>query len=634
MTRGSLLVAALAIVAAAPGPAAAVEVTAPDLENRVLATGLDTPTAIAWTPDGRLLVTHKWGAVRLVNRRNAPFGRVILDISKRVATREDTGLMGIEVDPGFARNGFIYITYAYDPDPSAPGAPKTARLSRFKLVGDRIVGGARGEKVVLGRDSNGPCPPPANDVDCIPTDYSHTIGAVRAAADGTLWVSTGDGSATPGATSRSLRTFDERSYAGKLLHVDRKGRGVREHPFCPDERDLRLVCTKVFAKGFRNPFRFSLGPDGIPIVGDVGWGLREEIDLVRAGLNYGWPCYEGFVRTPGYDAFETCRELYDREGSPGAAEPPEHEYERPPEGAAVIVGPHFPEIGTVPPFRDAFFFGDYVSEKVFRVVGGIGSPPEELEAIATGLRSVDLRPGPGGTLGYVDIKDGAVGLIAYAPANKSPIASVQATPPNGASAPSREAECRGRGPGRRRALLQLAARRRQAGVGSRRPAYVPKARGIRGASGRQRRARCSDPRGHEGPRGEHAAAGPHRLAEGRVSLCSRTSDTPPARPGATRRMGGCRGARFAGRWSCTTATTRTSSGTAPVVSCPSSRCATTTRTRITRLRSSRSTATASGAMKPRRQMRLRCVRRPLSSPCSASRPAHRSPMAVRSCRRL
>ena len=69
-----ILVAALALVAAAAGPAAAVEITAPNLENRILATGLDTPTAIAWTPDGRLLVAEKEGVVKLVNRRNAPFG--------------------------------------------------------------------------------------------------------------------------------------------------------------------------------------------------------------------------------------------------------------------------------------------------------------------------------------------------------------------------------------------------------------------------------------------------------------------------------------------------------------------------------------------------------------------------------
>ena len=424
---------AVAVAAAAPAPAAALELTAPDLENRTLATGLNAPTAFAWTPDGRLLIAEKEGVVKLVNRRNAPFGRVILDIMERVSTREDTGLLGIEVDSDFARNGFIYLSYTFDPDPSAPGAAKTARLSRFKLEGGKIVGGARGEKVLLGRVSRAPCPPPANDVDCMPTDRgSHSIGAVRAAADGTLWVAMGDGSAAPIASRTALRTYDEESLAGKLLHIDRKGRGLRRHPFCRGERDLTRVCTKVFAMGFRNPFRFSLAPDGTPIVGDVGWGSREEIDLVQAGRNYGWPCYEGQIRTPGYDAFEACRQLYDQEGSSDGAEPPAYDYERPPEGAAVVAGPLFAERGVVPPFRDAFFYGDYVTANLFRITGGIGSPDSEVETIATDWRGVDLRPGPDGTLAYLDIGEGVVAAIAHAPANKTPIPSVDVEPRYGA----------------------------------------------------------------------------------------------------------------------------------------------------------------------------------------------------------
>jgi len=431
--RGPLLVAALAVVAATPGPAAAVVVTAPDLENRILATGLNTPTALAFTPDGRLLVAEKQGVVKLVSRRNAPFGRVILDLSERVSTREDTGLLGIEVDPDFARNGFIYLSYTFDRNPTALGAPKTSRLGRFKLAKGTIVGGAGGEKVLLGPVSRGPCPPPANDVHCIPVDLGyHSIAAVRAATDGTLWVSVGDGSGSATASETALRAFDEQSYAGKLLHIDRKGHGLRRHPFCPGERDLRQVCTKVFAKGFRNPFRFSLAPDGTPIVGDVGWGSREEISVVQAGRNYGWPCYEGGIQTPGFSDFEACQELYALEGSEGAAEPPAHEYERPLDGAAVIAGPTFPKSGIARPFRNAFFFGDYTMENLFRVPGGMASPTGDMEIIATGLRAVDLRPGPGGTLAYVDIAEGIVGTIAHAPANKTPIASVEAAPAYGA----------------------------------------------------------------------------------------------------------------------------------------------------------------------------------------------------------
>jgi glucose/arabinose dehydrogenase len=426
-------VAALAAVAAVPAPAAAVVVTAPDLENRTLAVGLDTPTAIAWTPDGRLLIAEKEGLVRLVDRRSAPLGRVILDISGRVSSRDDSGLLGLEVDRDFARNGFIYVSYAFDPNPAAPGAAKAGRLSRFKLTAaGKIVRGRRGEKVILGRGSRSPCPPPANDVDCIPTDEGyHTIAAVRAAADGTLWVSTGDGSGSPSASRAALRAYDEESLSGKLLHINRKGRGLRRHPFCPQERNLDLVCTKVFAMGFRNPFRFSLAPDGAPIVGDVGWGLREEIDVVEGGRNYGWPCYEGELRTPGFDAFQTCQQVYAQEGTPDAPVRSAHEYERPPDGAAVIAGPLFTE-SAPPPFANAFFFGDYGMGNLFRLTGGLGYSARKVETIATGWRGVDLRLGPDGSLVYVDIAEGVVAAIAHAPANRTPVPSVQAAPTFGA----------------------------------------------------------------------------------------------------------------------------------------------------------------------------------------------------------
>ena len=67
------------------------------------------------------------------------------------------------------------------------------------------------------------------------------------------------------------------------MHVDRNGHGLPGHPFCPAENDLTKVCTKLYAKGLRNPFRFTLRPAPLgPVVGDVGWETWEEIDLVAA----------------------------------------------------------------------------------------------------------------------------------------------------------------------------------------------------------------------------------------------------------------------------------------------------------------------------------------------------------------
>ena len=161
------------------------------------------------------------------------------------------------------------------------------------------------ETVILGTHTTGlsltgACPPPVNLIDCIPADTASHNGGVRVDVDGTLWVSIGDANLGTGEPNR-FRPYDERSYAGKILHVDRHGRGLPRHPFCPSEANLAAIGTKVHAKGLRNPLRMALRGGGrTPLVGDVGQAEREELDAVEAGANYGWPCYEGDIRMPSF----------------------------------------------------------------------------------------------------------------------------------------------------------------------------------------------------------------------------------------------------------------------------------------------------------------------------------------------
>lgn len=156
-------------------------------------------------------------------------------------------------------------------------------------------------QVVLGSYASGSCPAASNTVDCLPADgLSHSIGTVISAPDGTLWIGNGDAADYNVVDPLAFRTYDERSMAGKIFHVDRDGHGLPGHPFCPGDNDLTHVCTKVHSKGFRNPFRFKLRPNGSLAVGDVGWSTREEVDLISTGgKSYGWPCYEGTIHTPG-----------------------------------------------------------------------------------------------------------------------------------------------------------------------------------------------------------------------------------------------------------------------------------------------------------------------------------------------
>jgi chitodextrinase len=131
-----------------------------------------------------------------------------------------------------------------------------------------------------------------------------------------------------------MRALDPNVMSGAILRVDRNGRGLPGHRFCRSVTDLRRSCTKVWSKGFRNPFRFSLLPDGRVAVGDVGFEAWEELNLAEAGRSYGWPCREGNHPTPGYANRSACRAV-----DPGSQTGPLFEYAHGPNGGAIMAGP-------------------------------------------------------------------------------------------------------------------------------------------------------------------------------------------------------------------------------------------------------------------------------------------------------
>ena len=265
-------------------------------EERVIASGFNTPVGVAWAPDGRLFVIEKDGLLRVV----PPGGSTpttILDISNRVNSNHDRGLLGIALDSDFANNRYVYLLYTYELQPliADSNGPMVSRLERVTVSPTNVVSAPT---VLLGSQVSGVCPTPSNSVDCIPSNsLSHSIGSVRSAPDGTLWVGSGDGADFGTVDPLAFRSYNEQSLAGKILHVDRNGRGLAGHPFCPTNNNLDHVCTKLHSKGFRNPYRFKLRPQnrGL-IVGDVQWDSEEELDLIApaaGGKSYGWPCYEG-----------------------------------------------------------------------------------------------------------------------------------------------------------------------------------------------------------------------------------------------------------------------------------------------------------------------------------------------------
>jgi glucose/arabinose dehydrogenase len=383
--------------------------------QRTLAGGIRQAIDVAWAPDGRMFVASKLGRVYVVDPGEDAEPRKIVDISSHVNVYSDRGLQGIAVDSDFAKNGYLWLLYVREPDPDTREAtgPRSSRLTRVTVRPD---GSTSGETVVLGTSKRTRCPAPRNGRDCIPADNrSHVVGTVRSAPDGTLWVGTGDASNDEVRDPLSLRAYDVRSYAGKILHVDRRGRGLPGHPFCrpgsgkPD--DLKRVCAKVFARGLRNPYRFTLRPGGGVIAGDVGWATHEELDLVSKGRNYGWPCYEGGAgtargaRTPEWRGTSACAKVY-ADGGRGAR-PPLFDY---PHGrtAAIIGGPRFPGGGGYPgSYRGRIFFGDF-SKGVIRAYD---PDTRKVSSFAGGVGVVDLELAPNGRLVYVNIAAESVNEI-------------------------------------------------------------------------------------------------------------------------------------------------------------------------------------------------------------------------------
>jgi glucose/arabinose dehydrogenase len=412
---------------------------------------LSKPTAVAFAPDGRVFVldegygtgpgTKDGPQVKVKEPESSVYKRLFK--FDHVNVKQDRGLVGMALENEFDTPGhnFMYLLYTYEPSggPSNSIEARTQRLVRVEVPetvpsepfepAQEVILGSVGTPVSATQACPYPKTPegefdpngdwePFDHTDCIPSDSDeHAVDSIAVdPKDGTLWVSIGDGSgggSSPDPLAYRAQAID--SLSGKLLHVNRDGEGLEGNGTCPGVADFDRNCTKVYALGLRNPFRFSFRPDGKIAVGDVGWETREEIDLLSGGgKDLGWPCYEGSVQTPLWKDRPECKAFYES-GTP--TQSPAYDYPYPPGvgGAAVILGPTYQ--GTEQPsdypdeYKGGLFFSDYVSGKVSyakfdaggSLIGGYPQPFGELP------EAVDWALAPNGDLVYVDIGFGYTG---------------------------------------------------------------------------------------------------------------------------------------------------------------------------------------------------------------------------------
>lgn len=287
------------------------------LDQRVVG-GLQTPTAFAFLPDGRILVAERAGAVRLV-RDGVLTADPLLTVG--VSLQVERGLLGIAVDPTFAQNGWFYLYY------TSNDATPVNRVVRVTLENDVVTAG------------------PTAILDDIPsTTGTHNAGALAFGPDGKLYVAVGDNGRRDDAQALGV-------LSGKILRINKDGTVPGDNPFVgtPGARG------EIWHYGLRNPFRFSFDPAGRMFIGDVGDAAYEEVDVAEAsekGLNFGWPCREAGHEGPAPDA--TCE---------STAVDPIHEYAHAGAGASSITGGSVSGVGVYPaPYAGALFFADFVRD--------------------------------------------------------------------------------------------------------------------------------------------------------------------------------------------------------------------------------------------------------------------------------
>ena len=390
---------------------------APTLRSAVVADGFTQPTDFDFLADGRILVADRDGVVRLVDHghaRRQPF----LDLRGRVATWEARGLVAIAVDHS-ATPPRLYVAYAVTPEKpnSKPKSddPTKVRFSRFRIHGDRADPAS--EEIVVGGSTESACTSRRIATDCVPADFDHTGADIVLAENGLMYLSTGDG-ATGDVASEHLaqRAQSLDSLAGKVLRIDRSGRGVRGNPYWDGNPNSNR--SRVWARGFRNPFRLSLLPDGDLVAGDVGFNAYEELDLVQRAGNYGWPCREAGAPTPEFQKSDFCRRFARSHGR-GVHGPwmvlPHPRWHSITAGTALASATRLPNV-----YRPMYVFADWVMSTLWVVPMPSGSQPSGLPRssptlVATGLGGpVRLRVGPDGALYLLSLNVGELRRITAA----------------------------------------------------------------------------------------------------------------------------------------------------------------------------------------------------------------------------
>ncbi len=229
----------------------------------------------------RWFVVQQNGVVARFSASNPSTSSVVIDLSSRVRSGGEMGLLGMAFHPDFPQDPRVFLSYT-------TGTALVSRISSFTSSDQGATLNAGSEQVLLSIDQ---------------PEENHNGGHIAFGPDGYLYIGIGDGGGAGddhGSIGNGQRLT---TMLGKMLRIDVDGGAPYAvpptNPFaqnarCPSAGRTSGECPEIFAWGLRNPWRWSFDRStGALWVADVGQGRYEEVSQVTLGGNYGWRCREG-----------------------------------------------------------------------------------------------------------------------------------------------------------------------------------------------------------------------------------------------------------------------------------------------------------------------------------------------------
>jgi glucose/arabinose dehydrogenase len=343
-------IAAFILMAAAPAFA---QIT---LVNAFPGLSFSSPVFLTHSGDGtnRIFVVQQTGRIIVFpNDSTITTSNVFLDVSPKIVSGGEQGLLGLAFHPNFSSNRYFYIYYTK----TGTGDVVISRFTRS--VADPNKADSTSELVLL----------------TIPhsTYSNHNGGCLMFGQDGYLYAGVGDGGSGGDPDNNGQNT---NVLLAKILRIDVNNPSGGNNYGIPPTNPYAGGGGRpeIFCIGMRNPWRFSQDPvTGIIYIGDVGQNIWEEVDIMTNGGNYGWRIMEGFHC---YNPPNGC----DTTG----LKKPIKEYNHSGNGCS-ITGGYVYRGSRVPALIGNYIYGDYCSTNIWRLKYVNGTVTEDAVVIPTAL---------------------------------------------------------------------------------------------------------------------------------------------------------------------------------------------------------------------------------------------------------